>query len=1070
MFRKAICFLLLLVLTGSVSAQQLIVVPRGTLPGLDYDGAWERFSDGDFDFAMRNFNAILTRRTLGANPWIDSICYYTMIGECQFQAGNYREALEAYDQALGVYFAYPDWATYLSVSTGVSAGQRPGAPWGISNRTNPLGVFPNTYHIQVVANQNIVEVEGQVGISQQDMLVPINAPEIFSCLARMIRHRAEILGPMSKFDRRNDDLVDILSGRPGLANHWTGTWVDVLYGLALAAAGKDEDAYPVLEKACVMLGQLDHPLTATALCEMGRIKLRAGKKIEAAALFYEAGISAYFFGDPITLEESFRYSAICQRLIDRTKPCGFLAPALAHSMDFLSKRRKNACANIFVLVSLLEEVADESLTFGNLVLAQKNLTDAQGLMKVRALKEGRYGGRWNYLKARAAYLSGRPGDLADGNKYLVTAMGYMNKCSLWVSHIKHLALLHSTGRISTTGPITMRKALELYDYLLREPTAEDWIIQPMDSLAVQDALPLTPSGDDIYELWFDAAVNLSYTEQAFEISERIRRKRFYSQVPFGSRMISLRAIFESPPSLLPRRNLLDRQELVLAFPEFAKLSQKAKTLHMKLQSLPSVPQNEEQSKQLASLYNELEKTSVLQEIQLRSIALSRTRSPIVFPTLYSLKEIQEQLAEGTSMLVFFAARGRLYGFMINRNDYEMWPIAAKVDALRKPISEYLVALGNTGAAKEIPAKDLREDVKRTSGEEKKLEWKKRGNDLFKILLQSSKEPNFTELVVVPDNILWYVPFESLCVIDTDGKLRPFIAVNDGKWSLRYAPTAALGLPNREGHGVEVETVVVAGKLFSKDDPKKALTQANEMSEVITNLTILPSAKVPNKETLFSTQLKRLVVFSDIPLAKNGPLAWNPFGTETKQSGIGIASWLELPWGGPKLVVLPGFHTHAENAIKNGNGSEIFYSVLAMQANGAHTILLSRWNPGGTTSYDLVEDFLKNYEKEPAPKAWKDAVMTVANRSVKFDEEPRIKAGSGEEPLKANHPFFWSGFLLVDRGELPPSEEETEPEKEVSYEELKKEFGDSTTEEPAPKEPERDNAQTPPKKESTRKKR
>ena len=1068
MFRNLIFFVLFF-WAGSLSAQQLLVVPQESRPGLDYEVAWERFSNGDFDLALRDFSAALTRRTIGRNPWIDAICYNTMIGECQFQAGNYPQALEAYDQALNVYFEYSDWATYLSISTNVTPSPRLPAPWGNSIRANSFGKFPNTYHIKVVASQNIVQIEDQVGLMQQDMFVPINVPEIFICLARTIRHRAEILGPMSKFDRRSDELVEKLSGRPGLANHWSGTWVEVLYGLALAAAGKDEDALPILERACVMGGQLEHPLTAIALCEMGRIKLRAGKKQEAAVLFYEAGISAYFYNDPITLEESFRYSAICQRLIDRTKPCVFLAPALEHSAGFLSQRKKNACANIFVLVSLMQEVADDALTFGDLVIAQKNLTAAESLMKARALKEGRYGGRWNYLKARAAFLSGRPADLAAGNGFLTVAMGYMNKCSLWVSHIKHLAFLHSSGRVTTTGPITMRKALELYEYLLREPTAEDWIIQPMDSLAVATALPLTPSGDDIYELWFDAAVSLSYTEQAFEISERIRRKRFYSQIPFGSRLMSLRTIFESPASALSRRNQLDRQELARAFPGFTKLSQQARTIRLRLQSFPSVPTTDEQSKQLTSLYGNLEKVSVLQEIMLRSIALSRARSPVVFPPLYSLKEIQDQLPEGTSMLVFFAARGRLYGFMINRNDYDMWPISARIDALRKPIADYLTALGNTGPAREVAAKDLREaqdlreGSKRTAAEERKLEWKKRGNDLFKVLLQSAKEPNFTELVVVPDNVIWYIPFESLCVTDRDGKLRPFIAVNDGKWSLRYAPTASLGLPTKQGHGVNVETVVVAGKLFPKDDSQKALTKAAELSQEMANLTVLPSQKVPGKDTLFASQLKQLVVFSDIPPQdKAGPLAWNPFGADAKRAS-GIASWLELPLGGPRLMILPGFHTSAENASRIGNGSEIFFSVLAMQASGAQTILLSRWNQGGTTSYDLVGEFLRNYREKPAPIAWQDAVMSVANRSIKFDEEPRIKTVANEEPLRANHPFFWSGFLLIDQGELSAEEDEPIPaapenaddeDTAIPYEELKKEFGDSIDEESV-REPDRE---------------
>jgi len=164
-----------------------------------------------------------------------------------------------------------------------------------------------------------------------------------------------------------------------------------------------------------------------------------------------------------------------------------------------------------------------------------------------------------------------------------------------------------------------------------------------------------------------------------------------------------------------------------------------------------------------------------------------------------------------------------------------------------------------------------------------------------------------------------------------------------------------------------------------------------------------------------------------------------------------------------LMILPGFHTSAENASRIGNGSEIFFSVLAMQASGAQTILLSRWNQGGTTSYDLVGEFLRNYREKPAPIAWQDAVMSVANRSIKFDEEPRIKTVANEEPLRANHPFFWSGFLLIDQGELSAEEDEPIPaapenaddeDTAIPYEELKKEFGDSIDEESV-REPDRE---------------
>ena len=34
-----------------------------------------------------------------------------------------------------------------------------------------------------------------------------------------------------------------------------------------------------------------------------------------------------------------------------------------------------------------------------------------------------------------------------------------------------------------------------------------------------------------------------------------------------------------------------------------------------------------------------------------------------------------------------------------------------------------------------------------------------------------------------------------------------------------------------------------------------------------------------------------------------------------KTGGTLADWLALPWGGPELIVLPGFHTAAEDGLR-----------------------------------------------------------------------------------------------------------------------------------------------------------
>ena len=57
------------------------------------------------------------------------------------------------------------------------------------------------------------------------------------------------------------------------------------------------------------------------------------------------------------------------------------------------------------------------------------------------------------------------------------------------------------------------------------------------------------------------------------------------------------------------------------------------------------------------------------------------------------------------------------------------------------------------------------------------------------------------------------------------------------------------------------------------------------------------------------------------------------------------------------------------------GNEVFLSVCGLMANGARTMLLSRWRTGGQTSFDLVREFIQELA-DTAPRrrlAARDAV-------------------------------------------------------------------------------------------------
>ena len=123
----------------------------------------------------------------------------------------------------------------------------------------------------------------------------------------------------------------------------------------------------------------------------------------------------------------------------------------------------------------------------------------------------------------------------------------------------------------------------------------------------------------------------------------------------------------------------------------------------------------------------------------------------------------------------------------------------------------------------------------------------------------------------------------------------------------------------------------------------------------------------------------------------------------------------LPWGGPSQLLLPGFHTATESALKKtaGSGDELFLATTGLMATGAETILLSRWRTGGLSSYDLMREFLQEEPTGTPAEAWQRALQVVRESQLDPAWEPRIAPSKDPEPLSADHPFFWAGYMLVD---------------------------------------------------------
>jgi len=908
-----------------------------------------------------------------------------MVGECYYQMGQLDNALPQYEAALQLMLTFPDWMIRIQFKPirPSQPGQIRSVPWGASKRPHRNGEYSDSYLIGQ-GQVNPLPVIQQGGRVQTAILLQLGVPEIVRCATISLRRWRELLGPACPNHKITKQLIATFSRRQGQPNHWSEAWIDLQLGLAQLAGGRTAQAKTALRRAVVAGGQFDHPLTSTALLTLGQMALEEGDFAAARSLLAEASFAAVQYPDPEIVSEAFSWGLVTHLASNAQRVYPPLRPALQWT-------RPNSQRRLAALLSVL--LADNYVALGKAQQAKVYLSDARGLLsRKREMLSSRVAARMNFVMAHALFQEGSP----EGHDALNPAMQFQRSGSLRNFHVK------VADRLLANGQLTPRAAMDLYGKVLQDPTAIDWANAPFESLT-RLMMPHARS----FENWFTVALERNAPERALEISDLARRHRFHGTLGFGGRRLALRWVLEAPKNLLGPEAVLQRQNLLTSYPGYAGLSKQAKEIRDKLSRLPPLPHAGKPLAELKTGMKKLGDLSTRRESILREIALARMPCEMVFPPFRTTKEITAALPPGQSLLVFHEADNLMHAFRISEDGYAYWKIGSTTQ-LRKKITSLLKALGQVDGNREM-TRDMLADEN----------WKDRSSELFNFLLKGQRS-NFPtkaeEIVIVPDGVLWYLPFELLQVPDDNGQRVSLLS----RYRLRYAPTMSLAVPvegatRRRAH----YTAVVAGKLFPRDDEAISIAEFQRLGNTLPGAVRL-QPPLPAPTATYVSLFDRLVVYDDlIGTGEGKPYDWSPIPMDRAANTGSIGHWMNLPWGGPAEVLLPGYHTAAENGLRRGDpstgGDEMFLSLCGLMASGARTILLSRWRPGGQSSYDLAREFAQELPHTSPTDAWQRSVQLVTQAPIDPKAEPRVKAAGLNDPPPAVHPFFWAGFMLIDTG-------------------------------------------------------
>lgn len=952
--------------------------PRETVPVDEYfTQGMALYYAGDFASARNAFTGMGrqgVRSTEGR--WIDSICYHTMIGECSYRLGDLSAAAEQYTAALKLYLAYPDWMLRVEFPPTLepfNGETRKPVSWNAGIRQVASGNVKDKLHtLQGKTEAENMRAIQQGGVVVQQAMYPVRVKEVARCIALAMRRRNELLGPNCEHDPLSQTLVDVVSRRPALPNHWTQTWIELQLGLAYAGMAKPAQAISSLEKS-LMAGAVEHHLTCVALVELGKLYFAQGQLDKAAACFLQASVSGGVYGDFDVVEESFRGALATYLVSGRKDLFAPLAPAIAWARDY----------SMPLTATLLTLSAENFAAMGDPVRAQAMLNDARKVLGRREAMASSIGARLNFEAAKVQFMTG---NLAGGNASLTTAMTFQAKGSL---------RLYQTGiadSLYVQGVVSERTADTLYSDVLREPTPADWRTAPMETLSV-----VMSRRELAMEHWFDVAIKRKDFEKALEITDQIRRQRFYASLPLGGRTLALRWILAGPPEAIGDEGNLQRRDLLAKYPGFAELSKKAAAIQTQIAADPLAAEDK--------LYAQLAEVSAAQEVILHEMALKRDASDFVFPPRLVVKDFQKRLPEGTLVLAYYAGSRGLFGFAIARDKYAAWPIATPTK-LFGDVEECLRKLGNRDRHQPIERRELQDDS-----------WRLIARRLVKPLTNDAKPATweqYREVIIVPDGPLWYCPFEALPV-GGEGDDTPLLA----KTPVRFVPTVALAVPDGRPIKPVARTAVVAGRMYPNENLQVAANAAEQLGTVLPDVVRLPN-RLPAVSSLVAKFFDRAVIYHDMDDSDAAPYGWAPLQIDAKSKPASkLGSYLTLPWGSPTQMILPGFHTVAEAGMKKkGNGSELFLTACGLMASGTRTALLTRWRVGGQSCFDLTREFAQELPHAPAAAAWQRSVQLRLQNDLDPATEPRLRQAVTEQPIRPEHPFFWSGYLLIDSGVVP----------------------------------------------------
>jgi len=991
-------------------------IGRGADPMLLHYEALRFYRDGDMQNAIRGFEmAVRGTRTDPVGKWIDAIPPRVMLAECYWQLGHLPACRLQLDAAARIAIQRRGWISQLDFSVINLGAQIRMSPTNLWPEVAAVRLLPLPVSIPLMAGRVVTEQSiAAGGVIEAPNVQNIDAIEIMRCLAVMSHRRRVLLGPLVADDAVARELAEATKLPAGLNQPLARSLLHAMRGCEYYATGDDKT---VLDRAVKYASPGGvHPLTPLSLlCAM---KVVAGGG-EGGELSVEARAALIATAQQITNASA---------ALDQFEWIGEalqVAAGVGTGEQLLSVEQTAVLAGrTLVRQSRLTSLhcylvaADAAVAAGRVAAAAEHLQTAVALASRRDVELPRLQAYGAYIAARLAAKRGQPigysgGEMAGALKSVADFVLNRREQN---RRVTSMPFLYQAGIVigSLGGNVGNQSAKRVLSGYAGPTSVALWRQDPLNALA---AVYFDDSAMQIALLQVAAIENDGL--EVLRQTDRVLAGRLTSRLPLQGRLLQLRTLASSPADQLWPSG---RSVLADPPPAFARLRNQT-------QATLAVPADAEQ----VSVRNDTLATAM--EAELSDLALSRIAVPDINPPRVAKTDVVE-IPDGTALLAFVIEGGKIYASASRDGATRTWVVAG-ASRLPAMINRLLQDIGASRArGKRLPDDDT--------------QWRTAAERLRSVLLPENSgwtEEGLQKIIVVPDGPLWYVPFELLPASGlaekpdadknkdaNDPNAEANAPATGLMWAdaldVQYAPTPGFALRNVAIATSSERIAMVAATFFALRDPEANETIVNDVMAPAVNgflatpITAPPSARI-------GSEIGHLIVAAPVAPNWTDPLSTSIVPVDTT-SGRGVnrgeadqlRTWIRFPAGGPQSVTLPGYRSSASTT-KIGDGSELFFPLVALQAAGVKEVSLSRWATGGSSAATVLTEVVNEVPHTSLAAAVKRGTMMLRQSELSAAREPLLgNADSETLSISGEQPLFWSTYLSTGTlGLAPPPTED-----------------------------------------------